>query len=118
MSGATTKESNTCAKDTTLNSDGKCTGSPCAAADSKHCCNQKCTDPKAGFKVHKGTGKEPFSCKAGEAILSKGTCTGACDDDDASKCCAKAVNNTTTADTNGIGLAASVVMLMIASASF
>merc|ERR1711865_1358851 len=50
LNGATTKESNTCAKDTTLASDGKCAGSPCASSDDKLCCNEKCTD-KCARKV-------------------------------------------------------------------
>merc|ERR1712188_253114 len=78
LTGATTNEANTCPKDTTLASDGKCTGSPCAATDSTICCNEKCTDKKKGFKVHKGTGKEPNECKKGEIVSSKGACNGDC----------------------------------------
>merc|ERR1711976_431781 len=101
----TTKESNTCAKDTTLASDAKCTGSPCASTDSKICCNEKCTHKTTGFKVKGGTGKEANECKDGETVASKGMCKGDCSSDDASTCCLKS-NSTATTDAQSSGLAA------------
>merc|ERR1712023_198184 len=111
LNGATTKEANTCPKDTTLG-DGKCKGSPCAAADDKICCNEKCTDKKKGFKVHKGTGKEPNECKKGEIVASKGMCKGDCSSDDAATCCQKANDSSATTDAKSFGLASVVAGLV------
>merc|ERR1711981_1236767 len=89
LNGATTKESNTCAKDSTLASDIKCAGSPCSATDSKLCCNEQCTDKKTGFKPNGGSGKEPNSCPKNEQVATKGMCAGDCSADDAETCCLK-----------------------------
>merc|ERR1711988_282322 len=110
LHGATTKEANTCAKDSTL-ADGKCSGIPCAASDAKLCCNEKCTDKKTGFKVKGASSKEPNECKAKETVATKGMCKGDCSSDDASTCCLKQ-NTTATTDATSSGLA-SVVGLLI-----
>merc|ERR1712100_785955 len=116
LHGATTKESNTCAKDTTLASTAKCTGSPCASTDSTICCNQKCTDKAKGFKVNGGTGKEPNQCAKGETVASKGMCKGECASEDASACCQKQ-NSTATTDAKSSGLAALVGVVVFAAAA-
>merc|ERR1711907_665940 len=114
LNGATTKEANTCAKDSTLASDKKCLGSPCSGTDSKYCCNEKCTDKKTGFKANKGTGKEPNECEAKETVATKAMCDGDCSSDDKKTCCLKE-NKTqgTTTDAHSTGLASVVAMLLL-----
>merc|ERR1711966_494467 len=112
VTGATTKESNTCVKDTTFASEAKCTGSPCAQADEKICCNEKCTHKTTGFKVKGSSGKEANQCKAGETVVTKKMCKGDCSSDDASTCCQKA-NKTATTDAQSCGLASLVAGLIL-----
>merc|ERR1712100_577693 len=116
LNGATSKEASTCAKDTTLASDIKCAGSPCAGTDAKLCCNEKCTDKKTGFKIKGGSGKEPNECPSdgkGYTVGSKAMCAGDCSSDDVKTCCL--VNNGTTAttDAHSAGLASVVGMLLV-----
>merc|ERR1712147_539663 len=118
LNGATTKETNTCAKDTTLASAAKCTGSPCADADKTICCNEKCTHKTTGFKVKGGDGKEANECKSGETVANKAECKGDCSSDDASTCCLKANSTIASTDANSCGLAALAgVLVLVAAAS-
>merc|ERR1711907_805559 len=95
--GATTKEANTCAKDSTL-ADGKC------------------TDKKTGFKVKGAKTKEANECKAKETVATKGMCKGDCSADDAATCCLKQ-NASATTDATSSGLASVVGLLILMSAA-
>jgi hypothetical protein len=71
--------------------------------------------------MDKGTGKQPNTCKGGKFVSQKQSCLGTCSSDDHEECClsaASANNTTATNDADGIGLAASVVMLVMVSVSF